>query len=104
MEKTLSSTWCLESKRGINASLVQMALQNLRARIAQHEAAWGDGASGDAGGGGPPDGAAGGGERAAREAEAELRALLRRPFREAPCLVYTNAQASVGGRCTATEG
>jgi hypothetical protein len=109
MEKTLLGTWSVDGKRGLKLSLVQRALQQLRERIAQHEAAWGDcDAAALAGGAGEPAGA-GAGQRA-RSSERQqgigaaagqadksggLWRLLRRTRLQAlPLITYVNVKAS----------
>lgn len=42
MEKTLMGTWSVEGKRGVEPSLVQHALEELRRTIARHQSAWED--------------------------------------------------------------
>ena len=56
MEKTLAGTWSVEGKRGVEPSLVQHALEELRRTIARHQSAWED--SSGPGGGAPADGPA----------------------------------------------
>lgn len=55
MERTLSCTWSVDGKRGVEPSLVQHALEELRRTIARHQSAWED-SSGV--GGGAADGPA----------------------------------------------
>lgn len=56
MEKTLAGTWSVEGKRGVEPSLVQHALEELRRTIARHQSAWVD--SSGPGGAAPADGPA----------------------------------------------
>ena len=91
MERTLVNTWSLESKRGVQPSLVQHALQKLRERIAQHQSAWSDGAG--AGGGSKQRAGCSGG--LGLLSEAALRQLFQQTgLRDVPVLTYVNIKAS----------
>jgi hypothetical protein len=108
MERTLTRTWLASDKRGVEASLVQRALEMLRDRLAQHAADWGDGDGGRGEGGGSMARVAPVGQgRAAGSTpalgtglpggppldEAQLWRLVRRtPLRAAPMLTYVDVR------------
>jgi hypothetical protein len=109
MEKTLLGTWSVDGKRGLKLSLVQRALQQLRERIAQHEAAWGDGDAAAVAGGAGESAAAVGGQQARSSGRQQggggasgqadksggLWRLLRRTRLQAlPLITYVNVKAS----------
>ncbi|PRW44386.1 hypothetical protein C2E21_6840 [Chlorella sorokiniana] len=113
MEKTLAGTWSVEGKRGVEPSLVQHALEELRRTIARHQSAWED-SSGVGGGvaadgpasvhGGRPIGpaaaaAAGGAGQRSRGPSSGLtlfdeaglwRMLRKTSLRNALCITFTN--------------
>ena len=92
MERTLANTWSAQDKRGVETSLVQYALRELRTRIAQHEAAWADEDPAVGGGAQLPAGA---GERGEEAEEAALWRLARKiPMGHALCLTFLNVKAS----------
>ncbi|KAL4420162.1 hypothetical protein ABPG77_008298 [Micractinium sp. CCAP 211/92] len=89
MERTLVNTWSVESKRGVQPSLVQHALQKLRERIAQHQSAWADG--GGSGGGSATKQRASSGGRPGVLTERGLQQLYQRTSLQAvPVLTYVN--------------
>ena len=89
LEKTLANTWSVPGKRGVEPSLVQYALQQLRTRAAQAEAAAAPGAAeGGLAGGGPGGRLGSGGDDALTAA---LWRLVRKtPMNAAPLLTFVN--------------